>query len=301
MEQENNTIQWDVERQIEWSEMTPNRALNILNNHIYERQRPVKKTQIRNLVNIMKSGHWVENHPITFCRIGKQYKLVNGQHRLRAVVESGQTHHFSIVILKAGNEDELHQIYCSFDVNNSKRSNADLLKSADFYEKFDINKGVGDKSISAAVLAETNLKRLHYTQEGSVRDTAAKLAIAHKWVEQIRQYQNAVELADKQLKGKMLCDGVFSVALQTYKWQPELAHKFWIELAKDDGLSRNDPRKVLAIALRNRSFSVKAKIQPERLTVTAWNAFFNKKNLPSGIKVNTDKPLRFLGTPIVLE
>lgn len=102
---------------VEVVQMTPERAERLLDQNT--RNRAVKHNREKNYAGQMKQGDWrVDGNPI---RIGRDGVLLDGQHRLYAIVESGTT---QTVILVTGLEPES---MAAIDTGVS-RSLADLLK-----------------------------------------------------------------------------------------------------------------------------------------------------------------------------
>lgn len=104
---------------VEIVQMTPERAERLLDQNT--RNRTLKQDRQRNYSGQMKSGAWgVDGNPI---RIDREGVLLDGQHRLRGVVESGTT---QTMILISGLEPEA---MTSIDTGAS-RTLGDLLKLA---------------------------------------------------------------------------------------------------------------------------------------------------------------------------
>lgn len=102
---------------VEVVQMTPERAERLLDQNT--RNRAVKHNREKNYAGQMRNGDWrVDGNPI---RVGRDGVLLDGQHRLYAIVESGTT---QTVILVTGLEPES---MAAIDTGVS-RSLADLLK-----------------------------------------------------------------------------------------------------------------------------------------------------------------------------
>lgn len=94
--------------------ITPEEALDLLS--LNTDNRPVSEAHVKNLAAEMSSGRWRQNGD-TICR--STTKLVDGQHRLYAVIESGVT----IQAVIAYVEDD---VFPTIDVGK-RRSGADTL------------------------------------------------------------------------------------------------------------------------------------------------------------------------------
>lgn len=67
--------------------ITPQRAKQMLDNNI-ENNRNVRPQTVELYKQQMLKGNWIGRHPGTYT-VNKQGKLLDGQHRLKAIVESG--------------------------------------------------------------------------------------------------------------------------------------------------------------------------------------------------------------------
>ena len=68
--------------------ITPERASKLLQNHLRpERQRPLSESVVESYARVMRAGHWMLTHQ--GIAIDDAGELIDGQHRLTAVVRSG--------------------------------------------------------------------------------------------------------------------------------------------------------------------------------------------------------------------
>lgn len=105
-----------METKIETVLVTPGEALEMLKANI--RNRPLRQDHVIRLANEMKSGGWVFNgEPIQFSDGGV---LLNGQHRLAAIVKS-QTSQKVVIIRGISGE-----AFKTYDIGK-KRSNGDIF------------------------------------------------------------------------------------------------------------------------------------------------------------------------------
>lgn len=96
-------------------------------------QRKYRKGHLDGIIRDLKAGRWKLNgEPIVFDRNGR---IVNGQHRLLAVIETGVT----ILVHVLWGVDP--SVYCSYDIV-SKRTSADALKT----------RGVVNSHVAAAAI-----------------------------------------------------------------------------------------------------------------------------------------------------
>jgi hypothetical protein len=89
-----------------YEDISPAKAKSML--ELMPRNRKINKTRIKNYALLMKQGQWDENHPQGLI-FDKNGKLIDGQHRLHAVVESNKTIKF----------------YCTFNADDNCVANLD--------------------------------------------------------------------------------------------------------------------------------------------------------------------------------
>lgn len=100
--------------------ITPEIAKEMLT-HNYEGNRNVRETYVMQLAAVMKSGRYISQNGQTLVFGIDDGILYDGQHRLRAIVESGTTQVFGIARIKDGKE-----AYKTID-NGTRRQAADFL------------------------------------------------------------------------------------------------------------------------------------------------------------------------------
>lgn len=83
--------------------VTPETARQWLEKYNLNNRLP-RLAHVRQLVNMMKSGEWRQDHPASI--VFSRRRLIDGQHRLMAIAESGVT---MVVRLVCGIDDEIRQ------------------------------------------------------------------------------------------------------------------------------------------------------------------------------------------------
>lgn len=106
-----------IEMEIKRTNVTPDLAKKLLSVN-YEGQRNISKAHVKKLASDMANGRWVENGSTIV--ISKSGKLIDGQHRLQAVIDSGCTVPMCIC---SGVEDEAYVVIDS----GKKRSTGDAI------------------------------------------------------------------------------------------------------------------------------------------------------------------------------
>jgi len=113
--------------------VTPEIASHMLENNFHNRN--VRQHRVDDYARQMQDGHWKKSG--NTISIGPDGRLLNGQHRLWAVVESGVTQQFVIVL------EESNDIYEVFDTGLNRQA-IDILKVKEITQGNQY-KGIADK------------------------------------------------------------------------------------------------------------------------------------------------------------
>lgn len=236
--------------------LTPKRAQELLDT--MGPNRNLKLQHVRNLCDAIIAGEWALNGES--IKIGRSGRMIDGQHRCTAVVETG----ISIrTLVTYGVPD---QTFPSID-GGRPRTNGDVLS---------VDK-MSQPSLVAAALGWLN----RYLN-GKIRH-AGHCSLSHTHtVKMLTEHPGIVESVPFGRKVKRLMPG--SIATFLHYWfsmtDQELADRFFNQLATGDGISQGDPDTSGIFALRRRLEDSAMKMSKQKLTpvyvyaltVKAWNA-----------------------------
>ncbi|HET8702135.1 MAG TPA: hypothetical protein VFL97_10780, partial [Nitrococcus sp.] len=274
----------------------PALAKCILENLNYSRQRRLYPPDVALYAEYMGRGKWTPGSQIAFVRLSGRLYLINGQHRLHAVIAYGGEVQFQVLILDAASQAELASLYYRFDVNQRGRSAADVLASADIQALKGISKTLRKSVYGAVALLANGMARPNYSHDPVMRVVDNRLELAEAWAPEAVRYEAAIKGALRETKSKLRAQGVVAVGLITLRYQPEIASEFWQGVALQDGLSRDDPRSALERDMRSRTWNQGAYMQPSIAAAQAWSAYFSGKRL-TRIHVHANARVRIAGTP----
>lgn len=99
----------------------PDEAAELLKRNI-NGNRPVKTNKVHDYAKYMAEGRWIRNGEA--LRITESGTLLDGQHRLMAVIESGATVTFDVAVIP---DDEAEQAFLTMD-NGLRRSVSDFVE-----------------------------------------------------------------------------------------------------------------------------------------------------------------------------
>ena len=101
----------------------------------------------------------------------------------------------------------------------------------------------------------------------------------------------------KATRNLLVRASVLSIALVTYRFQPEMAHDFWPRLARDSGLIEGDPAHTLLRWLRETPARHYDNGSYARHVAAAWNAAYEGRQLFRLLARQPTQPLLVAGTP----
>jgi len=262
--------------------ITPALAERIAKECWYEPQghRGNSPKHISLLASEMTHGRFSGGTQIHFARIGGRLYLVDGNHRVRAVAESGVSVEFSILIDDVEGVSAIGPLYWRHDFIQRARPMvlAGLVAGGGSLCRQHLS-----AALSAVPLLTGGFARTIQGTKGAVqmRSPDARLAAFKPWKKYAEQYFAGFSGLRPSMAKKLKRAGVVAVAMATYKYQPEMAASFWSAVIDDDGLRRGDPRKTLVRHLNESSMRGGAMDQADGFVAPAlcWNAFFEKREL----------------------
>lgn len=276
--------------------ITPDLAKQILEKLNYISQRPVLRHHVAKLASLMERGAWLEGTQIAFATLPDQsVVLINGQHRLHAVAQSGVTIDAQILLIPVADTDECHAAYYRFDTVQKGRSIATIVASAGIADREGIPRDYARSAMAAVVFIALGLRDVHGAQRDPILSTPdGQLHAAENWWPEIKTY-SSIKTGAQFIRRKFLNGSTMAVALVTLKHQPALALKFWTAVGGDDGLAANDPCKALLKDWQARTIKITAHVGMG-VASRAWNAYFRGEKMHH-IKMAPDSEFFVLGTP----
>lgn len=283
--------------------VTPEYARALRETAHYERQRPISDNHVHRLAAEMQAGRFIGGTQVHVCALGEQLSIVNGNHTLEAVMESKKVVPLSFLYTTVNSEAEIARIYANHDIGRA-RVWADAIRAAGMFADMDashqfittfgaallpIQLGFRDVRVRSGARGTTPADIKAMSRE-------ARVALMREYRAQAEFYHLAVHMARPRVQLWMRRATVFSIALETFKYQPSTATEFWEGLAKDDGLKKSDPRKLLLTYLAENPSSGPSRLAQIRATASAWNAYFDQRTI-SFLRSGIDQPFVLRGTP----
>jgi hypothetical protein len=287
------------------------KACQLLEDNEYPRQRRIRQQKIAAYASMMRAGHWMPFSVLKIFNTSSGHRwLIDGQHRLWAVVDSEVPQLFTVQELE-GTEEEAHRLYWNTD-RNAVRTTADMMRASDLGSSFGLTPTQMRAAASGVKLSMSKFDR-HYAAEAQDDN-----AVRNRMI----MYQDAIERYFECVAGHSGKPGqggkifhrspIVGVGVVTLHYASDIygekfCDDFWSGMAANDGLRIGDPRKVAvdhilrtslltgSDAKGNRRFA--SRQYQARWLSRCWNAWTERRELKS-TKVRDDTaPIVINGTP----
>lgn len=290
--------------------ITPQLAAKWLESKVYQYQRPLREGTVHLFVEYIKNGEFRENSVITLAGPNGDDFIVDGQHRLWAIFESGTDVTLLVSRIECSEKD-LGKLYSEFDVAGNKRTTMDIViarhdpRAKDLFPQ-DQNYLESATRIIRAGFISPNNKR-----SGTKQETMnERFDMAIGWVKEMQLLKSDLNGCPEVMRSKFRRKNVMALALYTYRHCSDKAREFWPLVATADGLPKNDPRRALYDFMIQTSMKQyqpnKNKISLEvslRIVAKAWNYFYQGKFIDRLYLKKSEiyEPVYLLGTPLADE
>jgi len=273
------------------ADIGPNEAETVLLKNS-DLQRRISSTSVNLFVEAQKQGQFFDGGAIRFVWDGKDYRLVDGQHRMEAVAKSGIAAKFVVVVV-AGDE---RNDYSKQDQYGRKRS----LRDAVFAVRQSVAEGMVNNRLVAYVAALKIIAVDFSDNESQFVAGETFYKLFDEYLDAREIIESAPKMPDRFKTRGIYKAPVYAVALATARYaEKRTVQDFWGQVVDDNGLMQNDPRKKLNRFLNEPSVgNGGSKRTWNRIAATkCWNAFVNNK--PGGIKQLklTGKRIKIAFTP----
>lgn len=272
-------------------QITPEIAAKFLETNTYERQRPLNNGHVMELAGQMRDGLFTHNDIVIGKLMqgdGKSY-ILNGQHTLWAIVESGVTLTLPVITYWVDTEEELNDIYTTIDTHK-KRNLRDGFRAQGLDAELELELNELGRIASAVQLmldGFSNSKR-----------KVDKLRMMDAIKEWVPAYKAFIAVVTAEMRKRVLRRGVLAIALITFKKSPAKAAEFWDQVMRDDGLPQYEPRKVLnKWLLMTGAEDGRTTTEPDfesRIVAMCWNRWCKQEEIRQ-LRADVDKPLTLTG------
>ena len=268
--------------------------------HMATVMRPINQKHVEFLASEMLKGRFQDHARIEFADCaenGRRY-IVNGNHTLRAIVLAGRPQRVTVEYVQCPTMGEVRVRYATYDINRV-RNRADSLRAYDAIAMFGADAQSNYvKQLSAAV----GFIMDGFVKSSIKRSTADILVAMNPWAE---AYTALVGVVGKSSRGQRITNrrAVLAVALVTMRYQPELAARFWRDVADGAGLKIKSPAWQLREYLSEATMiggpipnGVEIAVMAKTVAY-CWNKYFEGMQTIDRMSVPLDKPISILGAP----
>lgn len=294
----------------------PKMAAEWLENYRYIHQRPTTPSVVNRYALAMQNGEWIDGKPMMLAYLSEDTKkkfLVDGQHRLRAIVQSGTVEQFVVTEVQCNTEDDIAQAYYTTDRNRGRSYN-DAYRTTGIGEKYGLAKTEVNKLGAALRFLMVDFVRTpektYAVTDGMILDAIGT------YINAIRMYLDTTRKAPAHISTPMRRAAPFALGIATFHYATTIygedrVTQFWDGIATDDGLRSGDPRKVAVIHLtntamghaRNNGSRVVSSEYQARYLANLFNAWMEGREYGTGLKRGFTKvfdakaPINISGTP----
>lgn len=263
--------------------VTPHRATEWLRIYRYPRQRDLSMPHVRELVFAMENKEFATATAIAFCRVhkGGMY-LVDGQHRLAAVAESGIPQWFTMIIHPVPNMEAVDSFWDKFDIQ-LKRTISQALKAHDLPKKLGISPA-GMNYIVACygpIVTEFSIANIKGARRPDLRSRDVRKRFVESWINPAKDYLECFDPITRpspipwKLRNVSHINYIMGLGMITMRDQPSLALDFWMEVALGRETNGREPRRRLREAMLSwyKDHSINGPLM-SRGVASAWNSFY---------------------------
>jgi hypothetical protein len=258
--------------------VSPDAAKRLLTTNNYGAQRKLRPQHVQRLIGEIENDRFTTGHiALATNGDGRRY-LMNGQHQLHAIIETGIPVEALIEEATCQTAEDMSMYFGQFDVNES-RSLSDLVHAEVYSMGVSWNHRTGPLVATAMVSLSSMSKASKYDRAKLVRN--------------FRREANFVD-AFINVNSKHIQKGpVVASMIQTFWKDPKQAEEFWSAVETGEMLTKGDPRLKLRSFLLSVTFEGNGETATRKEVhakcITAWNAW--RRGKPTALKFYPSKPI----------
>lgn len=273
--------------------ITPERAATMLATLSFDRQRNIAPAHVEYLLAMMQNGE-LTDLLIQEAEFPNGRKvLVDGYHRLNALVQYGKSLLGVIVTYRVADEQELAERYAKID-RPSTRKPKDMLRAFGVEARAEMSQKML-AAISAGVVLVANDFPKHSSGPGG-KSLIQRTHAVESWLPEAQAYAGCLSGSTNEITLLLQRGPVVAIALATLRDQPGLAETFWSRIAADDGLLKDSPEGRLLAWLRANRVAKIGQWMYCRYVAGAWNAYYENRSLKLLKVYDSSSPVHIAGT-----
>jgi hypothetical protein len=278
--------------QVETQTIDPAQAALMLTHELYPGQRHLREWHVSELALAIARRQFKPG-AIEVAKVGRKTFVVDGQHRLHAVVKSGMPQTFVVMTYHFETEEEVATHYARTDVG-LKRAARDMPT----YHAWAETHGITERERTSAVSTTTPLLRGFVRASGDQvpLSNEERLRILNDFAPQFKSYYEIVRGAQRPIKRYLYFGGVVAVGVITMRDQKEKARPFWERVAAISGYEEGGGEAYLVGFFLEKGMKRLQYEQTSRYVARAWNTYFEDNRLRVYRDVDPTAPIRIAGT-----
>lgn len=290
--------------------VTPEMAAGWLETMPYEHQRNVRQVWVDYLAEEIRRGNFREDTTIVVAYLNGRAILIDGQHRLKALIAANVTLPFIVSEVIAHDSDHVAWMYANTDIG-LRRTASDLYAALDLPTELGMTRTQIDAMSAAITFLTGGLTRQDNKGVRMHRDDV--LAAMRLYAPFGRRFFELVSGVREMAKPTRRA-ATLSVALLTLRFSvPYAAARgvlspvdFWSGVINDDGIKASDPRKFAnrhllthqMVSGRKSGVGVVTPARSARIIAGCFNAYIAHRELVQAPKVMDETaPLALYGVP----
>jgi len=258
--------------------ITPDMARYLRTDCPYDRQRPIRARKVEMLARDMRAGRFAAGTAVHIGVLDGHQAVLDGNHRLEAVIAAGIGVSFSILTVEYAGAKEMAIAYSKMDVG-LKRTIRDSMRAADMMPEVISDTNFHTRLAAALRVRISDFKRSSSLEMQSILNSHEMvMAAMQEYMAEAEAYYTA--LAGTANRVLLYRSQVMAVALETLHYQPSGGFDFWQGTAADDGLRQGDARKTLLRWLQDNPGGNSGIAETtSRAAALAWNAHVQGRDL----------------------
>lgn len=286
--------------------VTPEMAIHWLDTMQYEHQRKVRDAHVALLARSMQRGSFSPGTQITIARLASGPVLVDGQHRLWAVVQSNAPQVFTVTEHSDLSDAEAARMYGYLDTG-LRRKPDEIYRPLGLADQFNLTHEMFRAFMSAIpYLAAGAID----SRNGGGRDRDEVMRIAAIYAPAARAFSSSMTNCHRMLRRPLLRASTVVLAVLSFRWEHPKTAAFWSSVAQNtagggdparlasDHLISSTMRPGDSFAFRTRAVSSNYSI---RALAACYNAYCDGRVLKLAKVVNDRAPLAVRGVPLDVE
>jgi hypothetical protein len=279
-------------RQLQETLITPALAHEILGTAKYDDQRTLREGKVDQYAEAMRRGEFELDTIKIACYDGKRY-LINGQHRLHAIVKANLPIAQFLLEYDAPSLEAVHKAYQRTDIG-AARNIRDLIRTMDDLKALGLNASETALIGTAAlhILSGFRGVSIGTTLSTYERSETMRLRGIEHWAEEGLAFYEATRASAPLFRN----GAVLAVGLVTFRYAEAQASLFWKQVAENNCLvPKTGPWHLLRL-LQAKQRGQGANTYSKKVA-SCWNAFIAGVEFKGPMVKNPDASIEIRGTP----